>query len=262
MFDLRRFGRLARVQWAEHGRGYLWFLAIGVSVHLCVWLLITKGGTARHEYVQEGQVILYIVGYLLTGSLFALRYFAVLTDRGSALTCLMRPASSFEKTLLAFLVVGVLYPIAYTLAFQICNVPGALLGEVARDRFAATEFPGGYVNRYTYGPYVPFFNSQSIPDDLRTMLAGTALQALIIVGTLFFRRTAWLKTVVALFVVVVLMIPLLAIATDASPALLLGDVARDSPEMMVRIMWATTWLAVPATFWISVYFLLRERELQ
>ena len=32
MFDLRRFRRLAAVHWAEHGRSYLWFLAIGIAL--------------------------------------------------------------------------------------------------------------------------------------------------------------------------------------------------------------------------------------
>ena len=62
MFDLRRFLRLAAAQWAEHGRGYLWFLAIGVVVHACIWLLLTLGGTRAEHYSLDTQVMVYIVG--------------------------------------------------------------------------------------------------------------------------------------------------------------------------------------------------------
>ena len=42
MFELRRFLRLAAVHRAEHGRAILWFLGIGIAVHFCAWLLLTR----------------------------------------------------------------------------------------------------------------------------------------------------------------------------------------------------------------------------
>lgn len=265
MFDLQRFRRLLAVHWAEHGRGYLWFLAIGVAVHFCMWLLLTSGGTDRKLYAEDPQAMLYFVGYVLTSLLFAGRYYAGLARRESALILLMRPASAFEKWLLAFLFVAVFYPLAYTLAFQICNLPGAWLGEAAKEaylRSAPAAQLASYVQRMEYGPFLPFTSKTSPWPELNVFLGAAALQALVLAGALYFRRVAWLKTLVALFALLVIAIPLLAMATGASPDYLIwdGDGAGIAP--VLRAWKWTLWIAVPALFWASTYFLLCERELQ
>jgi hypothetical protein len=264
MFDARRFWKLAVVQWAEYGRSYLWFLGIGIAVHLCTVLLVTNGGARLFNYTKEMQMAVYIAGYLITGSLFALRYFSALSDRDSALTCLMRPASALEKFLLAFLIVAVLYPLAYTLAFQVCNLPGAHLGEAARDAniLGSPREVIGYRGMQDFGPYLPFTQAAGIGRDGQLLLGTLFLQALVLAGTLYFRRVAWLKTVVALFVLLVLGIPLLAIATGASPDLLFFDNARRAHSLQTSAWQAAVWFGVPLLMWASVFFFLRERELQ
>lgn len=271
MFDVRRFLRLAAVHWAEHGRSTLWFLGIGVAVHLCVWLLITDAGMKTWIYSVDVQTIVYVMGYLLTGALFAGRYFSGLSRRESALTWLMRPASTFEKFLLAFVVVAVLYPLAYTVAFQVCNLPGAWLGAIGRDaevaRLAAESAAGDgagmaqYVLTMEYGPYVPLFDPKTRAMELNLFLGGLAMQGLILAAMLYFRRLAGLKTVVALFVLF-LGLALLAGVIGASPSnLFWGE--NDHVESFAMRAWLwLLWLGVPVLFWASALFLLRERELQ
>jgi hypothetical protein len=274
VFDLRRFLRLAAVQWAEHGRGYLWFLGIGIAIHLCVWLLITLGGREAQRYALEAQLGIYMVGYLVTGFLFALRYFAPLADRESALTWLTRPASSFEKYLLAVIVVAVLYPLAYTLAFQICNLPGAWIGEMVRDAklAVAAATPAAapedymrtveYLKSRDYGPYLPFSVTKNLGDEVVAVVINFTLQALTLAGGLYFRRLAWLKTVITLFMLVVLALPLLAVITNSSPGLLFWDSDTTFQSRSVKIWLVLLWTSVPILFWISTFFFLKERELQ
>lgn len=270
MFDPQRFLRLATVHWAEHRRSILWFLGIGIAVHFCVWLLVTQGGTQRQHYELDTQVFLYLAGYLLTGMLFAGRHFAALSDRGSALTLLMRPASSFEKTLLAFMMVAVFYPVAYTLAFQVCNLPAALLGEAARDALLATRESGAgdaqamgeHLTSLEYGPYLPLTSGWDVlAGEVNLLLGGSALQALVVVGTLYYRRLAWLKTLVSLFVLLIVAIPLLSMLLDASLGrLFLDGLGRGGPGWL-RAWVIALWIAVPMLFWASAFFFLREREL-
>ena len=265
MFDLRRFRRLAAVHWAEQGRSYLWFLAIGIAVHGCVWLLVTSGGSDAKTYQDDVQAFVFITGYLLSSLLFAGRYYAALSRPESTLTFLMRPASALEKTLLALLVVGVLYPLAYTLAFQVCNLPGAAIGEAARDVVLASKTQAeqnAYLAQVSYGPFFPFATDGSPWFELDLLLGTAALQALVLCGALFFHRVAWLKTLVALFVLVVIALPLLAILTDASPGQLFWSESRSGPTPALLAWKWLLWLCVPALFWASTYFLLREREVQ
>lgn len=270
MFDLRRFLRLAAVHWAEHGRAYLWFLGIGVVVHGCVWLLLTSGGTHAERYSDDSQMGVFMVGYLLSSLLFAGRYYAGLARPESALTFLMRPASSLEKALLACLVVGVAYPLAYALAFQVCNLPGAALGEVARDALLAAQqhaskdqvVSAAYLEKMEFGPFLPFTMDGSPWFELDLYLGAAGLQALVLVGALYFRRMSMLKTAVAMFVLLVLALPLLAIVSDASPGQLFWSASRHGPTPLLLAWKWGLWLMVPALFWASTYFFLRERELQ
>lgn len=268
MFELRRFLRLAAVHRAEHGRAILWFLGIGIAVHFCAWLLLTQGGAARQHYATEMQSVVFVAGYLLTAPLFAGRHFAALSERGSALTLLMRPASAFEKFLLAFLVVAVFYPLAYALAFQVCNLPGAALGEAARDALLVVESakPGGGAAKYwsarDYSPYLPFAGGRTtFAWELNLLLATSALQALVMVGSLYFRRLAWLKTLVAMFALVVLVVPLLSVLFGGSIHRLFLDAAARASEPWLRAWLPVLWVGMPALFWASAFFLLREREL-
>lgn len=266
MFSMQRFLQLAAVQWAEHGRSYLWFVAIGVGVHLCVWLLLTSGGTRMEQYFLGIQEAIFTGGYLITGALFALRYFSPLSSRDSALTSLMRPASSFEKVLLAFVVVALLYPIAYVIAFQICNVPGALLGEKARDVLLTGPSVDAYESTYLrdsdYGPYQPFADATDMAQNVQLMLGGLFIQALIVAGTVHFRRVAWLKTTVAVFVLLVLLLPLLVTVTGASVDEIFVTGRTRTEALFVKLWLAVIWVGVPLLLWASVYILLRERELQ
>ena len=265
MFDVGRFRRLLAVHWAEHGRAHLWFLAIGIGVHFCVWLLVTTGGTDRHGYAEEIQAIVFVAGYILSSLLFTARFHAGMGRRESALTLLMRPASSQEKALLAFLMVAVFYPLAYVLAFQVCNVPGALLGEAARDALVNAK-PDDNLNAYlkqrAYGPFLPFVNDNSPWLELDLYLGVAGLQALVLAGALYFQRIAWLKTLVAMFVLLVIALPLLAVATDANPGQLFWVESEAGPTPLLLAWKCFIWLGVLGLLWASTWLLLRDREIQ
>lgn len=270
MFDMRRFLRLAAVHWAEHGRSTLWFLGIGVAVHLCVWLLITDAGMKAWNYSADFQTVVYVMGYLLTGALFAGRYFSGLSRRESALTWLMRPASTPEKFLLAFLVVALLYPLAYTVAFQVCNLPGAWLGAIGRDaeaerllteRTQEAVVMAQYMKVMEYGPYFPLLDPKTRAMELNLFLGGLAMQGLILAAMLYFRRLAGLKTVVALFVLF-LGLALLVGVIGASPSNLFWGENDHVESFPMRAWLWLLWLGVPLLFWASAFVLLRERELQ
>lgn len=264
MFDLRRFRRLAAVHWAEHGRGYLWFLGVGILVHLCIWLLMTQGGSHAENYDADAQTMVYACGYLVTGLLFAGRHFAVLSRRESALTYLMRPASALEKILLAFLVVAVLYPLAYTLAFQVCNLPGAWLGDAARDVLVVakdSQRDATYLQGRGYGPYLPFANPKG-GWEWGLFLGCMAIQALVVAGMLFYRRLAGMKTLVALFLLLFVAIPLLTTAVGGQAWMLFPGTVPKHLGVGLRAWVWVLWIGVPLLFWTSNYFFLRERELQ
>lgn len=268
MFEWQRFLRLARAQWAESGRGYLWFLAIGIIVHACLWLAMTQAGMQAEVFDTDLQAIVYACGLVISGALFAGRYFEALGARESALSLLMRPASGFEKFLLAFLVVGVCYPIAYTLAFQVCNLPAAMLAESA-NAARLQPIPGisyGFVHKTSadFSPYLPFIDRERAGGECGLFLSVLALQALMVCSSLYFKRLAMLKGFMLAFVLLLLLL-LLAAISDGNPDRLFA--LWSQPRWIevtagLRIWLWAVWLGVPALLWASAAFLVRERELQ
>jgi hypothetical protein len=258
MFEWRRFLLLARTQWAEYRKGYLWFFVVGIVIQACVWLVATSGGSHPEIFATQIQSMVYACGLVASGALFAGRYFEALGTRESALSVLMRPASGFEKFLLAFLVVGVLYPVAYTLAFQACNLPAALLAKAAN---AASRHPmtGPFAD---FTPYFPFANRKGSGGEYPLFLSVLALQALMVCSSLYFRRLAMLKGFMLAFVLL-LLIMLLATVSAGNPSRLFSIWSNeaDMPPAMRAWSWLV-WLGVPVLLWTSACFLVRERELQ
>lgn len=260
MFDAGRFLRLARAHWSERGRRYLWFLGIGIVVHGCVWLLVTRGASAPQHYDSDMQSVLFHVGFLLTALLFAGLEFASLARRGAALTWLMRPASALEKFLLAFLLVAVLYPVAYTLAFQVCNLPGSWLGQLAAEHLAAVD-PKFKLDARSHAPWLPFVAPEDRAAEFGFLLLVNGLQALIVAGALRFRKLASLKTAVALFVLLFIVVPLLAMFSRGDVAMLYpGTWLAGDDGVFLAWRWAF-WIGVPVLFWASAFCYLRDREL-
>lgn len=259
MFDWQRFLRLARAHWAEYRKAYLWFFGIGIVVHACVWLVATSGGAHAEVFSNGTQSAVYYVGYVASGVLFAGRYFEALGTRESALSVLMRPASGFEKFLLAFLIVGVLYPIAYTLAFQVCNLPAAMLARAAN---AASKHPlTGPYPFSDFTPYFPFVSQKRGGGELALFLAVSALQALMVCSSLHFKRMAMLKGFMLAFVLWLLMM-LLAAVVDGNPDRLFAIWSQADMPVVLRAWSWLVWLGVPVLLWASACFLIRERELQ
>ncbi|WP_440222901.1 hypothetical protein ACQQ2N_17760 [Dokdonella sp. MW10] len=254
MFDLRRFGRLAAVQWAEHRREYLWFFGIGIAVHACMWLLLTEAGKRMDMYQLHDQGRLYYGGYLLTSLIFAGRHFAIFARPDAALTYLMRPGSTIEKFVLAFLVVAVAYPLAYTFAFQVCHLPGYALAATAPSP------PGLLFYSRDFGPFMPFAGDNPL-EEASAFLGVCTLQAMVLAGMLYFRRFAALKTIVSLFAILVIALPLIQTLSGAHPEKLLPGSDSLPIGNGVRAWLWVLWIGVPALFWCSVYGFLRERDI-
>lgn len=266
MFELTRFLRLARAQWAEYRRTYAWFLGIGVIVHFVVLLVVLSAKNGYRALDIEGQSVFYFVGLFITSSLFAARYFQAMGKRESAGLLLMRPASKLEKWLLALLVVAVLYPIAYSLAFFICNTPAALYAEATAGLNAAMQVKDGADARIdslmwgNYGVLLPWEEFASWRNAIGVGLILASLQALALLGSLYFRSFPALKTVVAAFVLM-LFIVLVETLGGGQPGLFMDYWSRER-ELVAWQQWffPIAWFAIPGLLWLASLFALGERE--
>lgn len=269
MFDPRRFRLLAVAQFSENWRTYAWFLGIGIIVHFVLLLVLTSGSTGYRAMSTDGQTMVYLAGLFATAPLFAARYFQPMSRRESSLLVLMRPASILEKWLLALLVVAVAYPLAYTLAYYVCNVPAWLLAssEAAAELARIEALPEEREkNRFLLevlqpGNFVLFLPwPESARTALGVLLPLTALQAFAVLGSLYFRSVAIIKTAVTGFLIL-LAAMLVAGAMESNPDRFFGYWWHDAVDRSAQsFLMLATWLGAPALLWLGCLFALQERE--
>lgn len=259
MFDMVRFRRLLNAHWAEQWRAYAWFLGIVVMVQFVVTLVILS---RRPTYSTDVQGMLFTVGLLLTAPLFAGRMFMGLARPEAALVFLIRPASGFEKWLLAFLMLLVFYPLAYSLAFQICHLPAWMYEyprvlEMTAEILASGKelMPAEQLDKWEFWHPWRFDDSNGV---LSLLLMLALLQSFCLLGSLWFRRLPALKTVLVAFMLYVVSIGLDMAFPTAAPWIADTDRATASWHLMHAYGWS---IGIPMLLWLACYFALREREL-
>lgn len=260
MFDLARFRRLLNAQWAEQWRLHAWFVGVAMMVHFVVTLMVLSD--KRGHYTTDAQMNLFVGGLMVTAPLFAARYFHVLARPESALLFLMRPASAFEKWLLAFLMVLVVYPFVYALAFQVCHLPAwafdaVRVQEMIAEKIAEGLPPPSAEDMRRFALWMPweFPEWEALP---ALLLLLSNFLALAILGSLWFRRMPVVKTVLAAFGLLLASMVLGALYPQGAPWL--TDVDATSPTWQ-QVHFGAFWLGIPLLLWLACYFAVREREL-
>ncbi|HTA64052.1 MAG TPA: hypothetical protein VK753_00985 [Xanthomonadaceae bacterium] len=270
MFELRRFTRLARAHWAESWRRYAWFLAAGVLLHGVISIVCFAEEDGFTAFDTHGQTGFYFTGLFVLTPIFASRYFLPMSNRASALLALMRPASTFEKWLLAALTVAVLYPLAYTLAFYLIDVPDQWLAsaqarhqalhlaqEIARHplRNGVDPFKPDYS---LVAPWAMFGNWR---EAVGILLLLCSLQGIALFGSLYFRTVPLIKTVLSCLLLLLVCV-LLSSAFHSRPDLVLGYWDRQRTlSSLQEILYPTLWLVFPGLFWLAGFLALKEREI-
>ena len=266
MFDRHRFGRLAAATWSENRRTWGWFFLVGILIHILllgVFLFVDDGYAA---FGFDGQSFVWFSGLFLLAPVFAARYFQAMARRESALVLLMRPASAFEKWLLAVVVIVLLYPLAYVLAFQVAGLPAYLYGLVAAGAQHAdmvadlspsrrVELDAEFAKDWRY--FLPW----RAESEWRAMLPMLlALQGFAVLGSLYFRSVPFIKTLVAGFAVL-LVLTLATAVLGGEPGLFLGYWSREARlAPWQAVVLPAAWFGVPALLWAACLVALREKE--
>jgi len=268
-FDRTRFARLWIAHWTESWRGYCWFVGIAVIVNVIFLALFFTMDQQRHVFYQfrfEAQMGLYTTGLFWTTLIFSGRHFKNLVGPGPALIALMRPASIFEKWLLTFLFVGILFPLVYTLLYSILNFPAVY---VAKLLYVAQ--PCNHCEQPTpdFTFFIPFLTKGiriSDAAEVHTffrlqvfiLLILWSIQALVVGGTVFFKRAPILLTGLTLFL---LTIVLLLFGSFPQLGVFWSPINDAVPHSTIEyVLSLTLWIVLPCLSWIAVFFHLKERE--
>ena len=268
-FNGARFTRLWNAHWSESWREYAWFAGIVAMLDLiCIAIsFTTEHGKTYRTFHFDGQVQWYVAGLFVSATVFAGRYFKNMVNPGASLLALMRPASIFEKWLLAFMLIGILFPLTYTLGYCLLNYPAVQLAKTLYDASVCENCSA--VPDPDFGFYIPFLTvelSQAgkagaaifFKMQVYSMLLLSTLQASIAGGTVFFKRSPVLRTLLLLFVIAILLT-----WTGSTPQLSIFLSHHDElihHGLVEHGLSIALWLGLPALLWLAVFFHLKERE--
>lgn len=280
VFSFSRWRLLVAKQWLEHGRRYLLsLLAIGGLMAAWEAFIIAVVPYAPLEPFM--QFATHMVGLYFTGSLFASSLFADLGNRKQALPWLSLPASHLEKLLCAILYGVVLFYLAFTLVFYLVDIPMVHWANSILRRHPL-NFPGSSTPippSLVYNLFTPA--GAPLPEkEWHLFTAGYfMIQAVFLLGSVYFTRFAFIKTVVAglLFVLAFVIFQKLVLFPMAAEGWShdffrwtqdmneLTD--RDRPLHEVRLSYPLeavlillAQFGIAPFFWLVTWFRLKEKE--
>jgi hypothetical protein len=257
-FSFTRLGLLIKKQWADHSRLYALAVAAIVGLMAIAFFLWTLPDGNREVM---GTYIILLVTLFLGGSIFASMMFADLSQRTTGIYWLSVPATHAEKMVCAILYSQVFFNAVVLIIFFILQ-PIAL-------------------SLVKMNPHIQF-HSGLARDEFRSVVINIAvgycaMQALFLLGSVYFQRFSFIKTVVATLLVAFVFFhflryviwPIIPHNLNMHKGLTDFEVQDDKgframyslPQWVgTSLKYAFQYIWVPV-FWAATYFRLKEKEL-
>lgn len=260
-FSISRLGLLIKKQWFDNSKLYVLsaLALIGVLI-ICftVWWLANK---QDHSFNEEGTYAIQFIVLFATGLIFASSTFAMLGDKAKGIYWLSVPATPFEKLLCGFFYSFLVFPAFFFISFWL----------VKHLTFFFIELdPANELRRIDPNN---IFIKVVTPNIL---FAFFSLQVLFILGSVYFEKFAFIKTVlVAIFIAFVFILFIQFLTQSLFPRhfgingfaeyRIFND--NESPKVIKFPEWIGNVLEVVAKYiWAPVllmatYFRLKEKEI-
>lgn len=197
IFSFKRWSLLVSKHWTENRKKYGLFLlaSTGLLVAWYSFMLIMGRSVLLDVTIQFGT---YFAGLYLAGCLYASTLFAELTSKQEGITYLTLPASQLEKLLCVLLYGVVIFFAGYTLVFYLVDIP-----MVEISNHILEKYPRYIPNSTIWVPTTIVYNiftaeQGALPEkgDHVFLLGFFSIQAIFILGSLYFRRYALIKSII------------------------------------------------------------------
>jgi len=277
-FSFPRWGLLVKKHWAENHKRYLLSLLAmgGLLIAWYSFILIMDRTDPIGIFFQYSA---YFVGLYFIGCLYGSMLFSELSSKTAGINYLSLPASQLEKLLCAVLFGVFLFFVAYTLLFYLIDIPMVQLSN-RLIRLHPRVWPGTdqYVPALAvYNIFIPKAPPIIGESEYHFLLLGFfAVQSCFLLGSLYFPRYSFIKTIVAiLLLVLVLTVFLSKVVVHSTPDgwqnnLLTWDQYNEHwthlgtvrlPLWLNRAVILLLQYGLPPLFWTITYFRLKEKEL-
>jgi hypothetical protein len=208
MFDFKRWLLLVGKHWGENRKRYLLSLAALAAI-MIIWYIFAMMVEQRTPIFDEMQLATYYIGMAIVGCLFGSMIFSEATTGPRAMHFMSVPASLLEKLLCALLYGVVLFFICYTVIFYLVDftmikISNGILEQYWKERDPSYRFvPAEVTNVFMKPPNAP----PDMPNIFFYFLVMYFnVQMAFVLGSIYFSGYSFIKTVIALLIVILAVI--------------------------------------------------------
>ena len=264
-FSFNRWLLLVKQHWAENRKRYS-LAILALTGLLAMWFLLLFLVDPMSPMSTEIQRNTFFFLLFVIGCFYASQFFKDFTDKSSAIHYLMIPASSLEKFLCGFLYTVIIFFCVFTAVFYL--VDSIMVG-------LANAFHPIYKSG-AKAEIVNVFYEEGIYEVFLYVFSGFfAIQSAFFLGSIYFNKYSFIKTVISLFIGFLLFYFLLYFLNET---LLpngtfdddLGiyriykeneeDVVVQLPGFVNTLTRNLILFGFPPFFWIVTYFRLKEKQ--
>jgi hypothetical protein len=275
-FSFLRFRQLVALHWGSQKRLYLLALP-AIAGLLALWGVFLLFMDNYNPFDDGMQAFTYYWGLGLVGCLYSSTIFSELGSKAHGIAWLGVPASTLEKLLCGLLFSTVVVFVAFTLIFYLVDTPLVKIGDELITR-QHRLWPGGY----PVAPDVVWSLFHGLPgknpdSDFHVLLVlYFILQSMFALGSVYFERYAFIKTIIAFLVFALLFLVLEKqvfahiLPYSWKPFTLTNDWITNGETLRVKEVRVSTWitgplavlllLGIPPVFWIATYFRIKEKQ--
>jgi hypothetical protein len=271
-FDLNRWLLYIGKHWNENKKKYL--LSLGaIGGLLVLWYSFLMMVNADHPLSGEIQVITYYVGLFLTGCLYASLIFSELSDGPKGIQYLLLPVSILEKLLTALLYGVILYFICYTIIYYIVDIPFVKLSNSILKTVAEQEHKTSFSIQEVANVFVSWKDGDNV--FVYFLLAYFSIQSIFLLGSVYFVRFQYIKTLVwglVVFLFLVFFVHKILGSFMPTGGFFIpftvyrifdkanGELSVQLPEWISTILLFLIKYSLAPMLWIVTYFRLKEKE--
>ena len=270
-FNINRFGLLLRRQWLEFGKIFLITVAVAFGViatfyTTALWSVFT-GDLIHHIDLNFREPLFLIFGFLFI-SVIASNYFAHLGQKPKTVVDLLIPASTFEKFLAGVFFTLGLSVLSFVLVFYLADL--AFISKL-RDTYTSVATTTSYTDamgrqvvetdKYDY-----FFNVNRSGILAPIYAAPALITAIFLLGSIYFNKFHYIKTVVVVMIFSGLWTYLFAetaqyLMSGRRPIMGEGNSHFYNADKS-SVIWLLTLgiITLAAMFWAVTYVRLREKQ--
>lgn len=264
MLSFKRLGLLLRKHWIENYRIYLMGMGIIAGFTILIFLLVFYTEDGRIEEVF--QMGYYSAGLFLCGTIFTSYIFNDFSQKPKGILFLTLPGSSLEKFLSLWLYATIGFVIVYSLIFYAVAIPFVKVSQSynADELVRHSKFYNSRIQ------VLNFFQSEK--EFYYLFFPYFFIQAVFLLGSVWFERFSFIKTAIS----GLLIVALFTFSNYAMGRVLIGEesvtaipfhllrhsyITARLPESIMSVIEFVAKYCVTPFLWFITYLKVAEKEL-